>query len=34
MLENIRSGSYIVIDRMEVNALPLVENDKGFDVRF
>ena len=34
MLENIRNGSYIVIDRMEVKDLPLVENDKGFDVRF
>ena len=34
MLENIRNGSYIVIDRMEVSELPLVENDKGFDVRF
>ena len=34
MLENIRNGRYIVIDRMEVKDLPLVENDKGFDVRF
>ena len=34
MLENIRNGSYIVIDRMEVSELPLIENDKGFDVRF
>ena len=34
MLENIRNGRYIVIDRMEVNERPLVENDKGFDVRF
>ena len=34
MIDTIRNGRYIVIDRMEVSNLLLVENDKGFDVRF
>ena len=34
MLDTIRNGNYIVIDRIEVQELSLVDDEKGFDVRF